>query len=180
MKLRTERPGQSATVGTGLTPPLSAADAGLLLLRLTVGLTMAGHGAQKLFGLFGGQGLEATGKWFAHLGYEPGVFFAGLTGTSELLGGLGLALGLFTPLAAAAVFGIMINAMAVDVGKGLWSTSGGIEYPMTVAAVALAVAAVGPGRLSLDGRFPWRDGGWLPAAFVLCFGGLAAALVLVF
>ncbi|MFF0065681.1 DoxX family protein [Streptomyces sp. NPDC005279] len=179
MKIHTERPRHSVATGTGLSPPrVGAADAGLLLLRLTVGLIMAGHGAQKLFGMFGGPGLDATGKGFAALGYEPGVFFAGLTGVSELLGGLGLALGLLTPLASAAVFGVMVNAMVVGADHGLWADRGGIEFPMTLAVVALTVAAVGPGSLALDRFFPWRDGGWGPALFALLAGGIGAIIVL--
>ncbi|UKY51286.1 DoxX family protein [Streptomyces inhibens] len=181
MKLRNERQHarHSAAPDAGPGPPgVRAADAGLLLLRLTVGLVLAGHGAQKLFGLFGGHGLEATGKGFALLGYKPGTFFAGLAGASEFLGGLGLALGLLTPLAAAALIGVMINAMALAADHGLWAEKGGFEYPMTIAVAALTIAAVGPGRLSLDLRFPWRNGGWLPAAFALVAGGVGAVIVL--
>ncbi|MGW2563497.1 DoxX family protein [Streptomyces sp. NPDC001514] len=180
MRLPTERARGRAAPGAGPAPgPVSAADAGLLLLRLAVGLILAGHGAQKLFGWFGGPGLEATGKGFAELGYEPGVFFAGLTGVSEFLGGLGLAVGLLTPLAAAAVVGVMINAMAVAPDLTLWSAAGpAFAYPMTLAVAALAIAAIGPGRLSLDRSFPWRDGGWRPAGFALVVGGVAAAIVM--
>lgn len=159
-------------------PSVSAADIGLLLLRATTGLLLAAHGAQKLFGLFGGPGLHATGKGFAALGYHPSEFFAGLAGASELVGGLGLALGLLTPLAAAAVVGVMINAMVVTSSHGLWATNGGIEYPLSIAVVAVAVAAVGPGRLALDRPFRWRDGGMLPATTALCLGGIGAAIIL--
>ncbi|MEU6553416.1 DoxX family protein [Streptomyces sp. NPDC046915] len=154
------------------------ADLGILILRLTVGLVLAGHGAQKLFGLFGGPGLAATGRQFAELGYHPGTFNAGLAGASELLGGLGLAAGFLTPLAAAAVVGVMINAMAVTASHGLWSTDGGLEYPMCMAAAALAIAGVGPGRLSLDRPFPWHRGTVRTGAFALGAGGLGAAVVL--
>lgn len=107
----------------------SASDWGLLLVRLTFGVLMAGHGAQKLFGLFGGGGLTETGRGFAALGYRPGKLFAVIGGLSELLGGLGLALGLLTPLAAAALIGVMINAMATVTGAhGLWDANGGVEY----------------------------------------------------
>ncbi|MGW7793951.1 DoxX family membrane protein, partial [Streptomyces tricolor] len=134
-------------------PVVTAADCGLLLLRLTFGLLMAAHGAQKLFGLFGGDGLTATGKGFEALGYRPGTLFAVLGGLSELLGGLGLALGLLTPLAAAALIGVMINAMVTVTGAhGLWDTDGGVEYNVAIAVVALAVAAIGPGRLAVRDR----------------------------
>ncbi|MEV7238831.1 DoxX family protein [Streptomyces sp. NPDC051020] len=161
------------------TPKSSASDWGLLLIRLTFGLLMAGHGAQKLFGLFGGMGLTATGKGFASLGYHPGKFFALVGGLSEFLGGLGLAVGLFTPLAAAALIGVMINAMATVTGAhGLWETSGGVEYSVCIAVVALAVAMIGPGRLAVDRFFRWGAGGWAEGAVALGLGGIAAAIVL--
>ncbi|MGW7369042.1 DoxX family protein [Streptomyces sp. NPDC054841] len=179
MNQPTERSHRAPSPGAGrLSGQVSAADAGLLLLRLTVGVIMAGHGAQKLFGWFGGPGLDAAGKGFADLGYEPGVVFAGLAGASEFLGGLGLAVGLLTPLAAAAVIGVMINAMVLASDSGLFSVGAAFEYPMALAAVALSIAALGPGRLSLDLRFPWRDGGWRPAAFALIVGGVSAGIVL--
>ncbi|MEU6810498.1 DoxX family membrane protein [Streptomyces sp. NPDC046831] len=160
-------------------PVATAADCGLLLLRLTFGLLMAAHGAQKVFGLFGGEGLAATGKGFAALGYHPGKLFAAVGGLSELLGGLGLALGLLTPLAAAALIGVMINAMATVTGAhGLWATEGGVEYSVCIAVVALAVAAIGPGRLAVDRLFRWGTGGWKEAAFALGLGGIAAAVTL--
>ncbi|MFJ4848989.1 MULTISPECIES: DoxX family protein [unclassified Streptomyces] len=158
---------------------VTAADCGLLLLRITVGLVMAGHGCMKLFGLFGGGGLTATGRGFEALGYHPGKVFAVLGGASELLGGLGLALGLFTPLAAAALIAVMINAMVtVTAAHGLWATQGGLEYNMTIAVVALAVAAVGPGRLSLDRPFRWGKGGWTEAGLALGLAGVGSAIVL--
>lgn len=160
-------------------PWSSAADWGLLLLRLTFGLLMAGHGAQKLFGLFGGGGLSATGRGFESLGYRPGEVFAVFGGLSELLGGLGLALGLLTPLAAAALIGVMINAMVTVTGtRGLWVTDGGVEYNIAIAVVALAVAAIGPGRLAVDRIFPWGGGGWPEAGLALGLGGLGAAVTL--
>ncbi|KNB54043.1 DoxX family protein [Streptomyces caatingaensis] len=157
----------------------AARDAGLLLIRLTVGLLMAGHGSQKLFGLFGGQGLTGTGKGFEALGYHPGKVFAVVGGLSELLGGLGLALGLLTPLAAAALIGVMINAMAtVTWDHGLWDTEGGVEYGVVIAVVALGIAATGPGRLAVDRFFPWRHGGWAAAALALALAGVGAGITL--
>jgi putative oxidoreductase len=157
----------------------SAADWGLLILRLTFGLLMAAHGAQKLFGVFGGDGLTATGRAFAGLGYRPGKVFALIGSLSEFLGGLGLALGLLTPLAAAALIGVMINAMVtVTAAHGLWDADGGVEYNVAIAVVALAVAAIGPGRLALDRFFPWGNGGWAEAALALGLGGVGAAITL--
>jgi putative oxidoreductase len=157
---------------------VTAADIGRLLLRMTVGLILAGHGAQKLFGLFGGQGLTVTGQGFDQLGYHPGTVFAALAGASELLGGLGLAVGLLTPLSAAVVIGVMINAMSVSAPHGLWDTHGGLEYPLTIAVVAITVAAIGAGRLALDRFLRRRDGGWPEMAFALGLGGISAAIVL--
>ncbi|MEV6024112.1 DoxX family protein [Streptomyces sp. NPDC052036] len=156
-----------------------AGDWGLLLLRLVFGLLMAGHGAQKLFGIFGGAGLTATGEYFSSLGFHPGRVFALVCGLSELLGGLGLAVGLLTPLASAALIGVLINAMAtVTSAHGLWDTEGGMEYSIGIVAVAVAVAALGPGRLALDRLFPWGRGGWGPAAIALGLGGIGAAITL--
>ncbi|MEU9440935.1 DoxX family membrane protein [Streptomyces sp. NPDC048304] len=170
----TRQPAQRAPAGR-----VTAGDFGLLLLRLTFGLLMAGHGSQKLFGLFGGRGLTATGRGFDSLGYRPGKVFAVIGGLSEFLGGLGLAVGLLTPLAAAALIGVMINAMvSVTAAHGLWETDGGVEYSVGIAVVALAVAAVGPGRLALDRFFPWGTGGWAEAACALGLGGVAAAITL--
>lgn len=157
----------------------SAHDWALLLIRLTVGLLMAGHGAQKLFGIFGGPGLAGTGREFASFGYHPGEVYAGIGGASELLGGLGLALGLFTPLACAAVIGTMINAMVTVTGAhGLWATSGGVEYSVVLSIIALGIAAIGPGRFALDRPFRWGKGGWRSAGVALILGGIGAAIVL--
>lgn len=160
-------------------PWSTAADCGLLLIRLTFGLFMAGHGAMKLFGLFGGGGLTATARGFEELGFHPGKVFAVIGGLSELLGGLGLAAGLLTPLAAAAVIGVMINAMAtVTAAHGLWVTDGGVEYNVGIAVVALGIAAIGPGRLAVDRFFRWGRGGWAAAALALGLGGVGAAITL--
>ncbi|MFB7510696.1 DoxX family protein, partial [Streptomyces broussonetiae] len=164
---------------SALAPGPSAGDWGLLLIRLTFGLLMAGHGSQKLFGLFGGQGLAATGRGFDALGYHPGRVYAVIGGLSEFLGGLGLAAGLFTPLAAAALIGVMINAMATVTGAhGLWDTDGGVEYSVCIAISALAIAMIGPGRLAFDRFFPWGAGGWPEAGLALGLGGVAAAITL--
>ncbi|MER5521497.1 DoxX family protein [Streptomyces sp. NPDC002763] len=167
------------THATGSALRLSAGECGLLLIRLTFGLLLAGHGAQKLFGIFGGPGLAATGRGFDALGYHPGKVFAVIGGLSELCGGLGLAVGLLTPLAAAAVIGVMINAMVTVSGAhGLWIQNGGVEYSVSISIVALALAAIGPGRVSLDRFLPWRSDGWPAAAVALGLGGIGAAIAL--
>jgi putative oxidoreductase len=176
---RPARPTDTAAPGTAA-PVTSAADAGLLLLRLAFGLLMAGHGAQKLFGLFGGNGLTGTARYLESLGYRPGTVFAVIGGASEFLGGIGLALGLLTPLAAAALIGVMINAMVTVGGaNGLWITAQGVEYNVCIAVVALAVAAIGPGRLAVDRFFRWGSGGWPEAAVALVLGGIGAAISLI-
>nr|WP_279634675.1 DoxX family membrane protein [Streptomyces carpinensis] len=107
------------------------------------------------------------------------VLFAVIGGLSEFLGGLGLAAGLLTPLAAAALIGVMINAMTTVTGaNGLWETSGGVEYSVCIAVVALSIATIGPRRLALDRFFRWDAGGWTEGAVALGLGGIAAAVVL--
>jgi len=127
---------------------------GLLIIRLAVGLTLAAHGAQKLFGLFGGHGLAGTGGFLESLGFRPGKPLALLAGLGELCGGLALALGVFTPFAAALVVATMVVAMlGVHVEKGFFSQNGGYEYALLIALSALGIAFAGPGALSLDAAF---------------------------
>ncbi|MGP8302137.1 DoxX family protein [Streptomyces inhibens] len=134
-------------------PSLHGYDTGLLLLRLALGLTMAAHGAQKLFGWFGGPGLEATGQFFTMSGYPSGRAMAVVAGLSETLGGLGLVAGLLTPLAGAAVVGTMINALAVKWGGGFFAPKG-VEYELLLTAGAAALALTGPGRYAIDRALP--------------------------
>jgi putative oxidoreductase len=154
-------------------------DTGLLIIRLFVGLLLAGHGAQKLFGWFGGHGLAGTGTFFESLGYKPGKPHAALAGLSEAGGGLLFAVGLLTPLAAAVIIGVMLNAIVAAHWKnGLWVTDGGYEFPLTNAVVALAVACIGPGSVSADSIIGWHLGGieWGFAALVI--GAVTAAVPL--
>ena len=121
-------------------------DVGLLLLRLAVGGVMAAHGAQKLFGWFGGYGLEGTSGWLESLGFRPGRIQAAIAGWSEFLGGLLLVLGLLTPLGAAAVIGVMIVAIgSVHWEKGFFNSAGGYEFNLLLAVVAAALAFTGAG-----------------------------------
>jgi putative oxidoreductase len=152
-------------------------DTGLLILRLVVGLLLAGHGAQKLFGWFGGHGLEGTGGFFHSLGYKPGKHWAFVAGLSEFGGGLSLAVGLLTPLAAAVIIGTMFNAvMSVHVKNGPWASNGGWEYNLVIATSAAAIAFTGPGAASLDNAFGWALAGdeWGIGALAL---GLGAGIV---
>jgi putative oxidoreductase len=146
---------------------------GLLLIRVVVGLLFMGHGAQKLFGWFGGKGLRGMGAQLEGLGYRPGYHLAWLAGLSEAGGGLLLALGFLTPFGAAAIIGMMVSAtLSVHLEKGLWNTAGGFELPLVYATVALALAFVGPGRLSLDRAFGWplRGLAWGLLALILGVG----------
>jgi putative oxidoreductase len=129
----------------------TALDIGLLVLRVGVGLPFALHGFQKLFGWFGGGGLAATGEWFASLGFGRGRAATLMAGTSEIVGGLGLALGLGTPLAAAAVVGTMTTAAFVNnASSGYWSVSKGWELNGYLIVFATTLAISGPGAISVD------------------------------
>ncbi|HZG73142.1 MAG TPA: DoxX family protein [Chondromyces sp.] len=126
-------------------------DLGLLIIRLVIGILFIGHGAQKLFGWFGGYGLKGTGGWFESIGIKPGVTMAFFAGLAEFIGGLLFALGLLTPLAGIMIAGTMVMAIVKVHGpNGLWSTQNGYEYNLTLLAVAIGVALTGPGRYALD------------------------------
>ncbi|MGI9111723.1 MAG: DoxX family membrane protein [Gaiellaceae bacterium] len=128
---------------------------GLLLLRLVIGLAFAAHGAQKLFGWFGGGGPAGTAGFFASLGYRAPALMALLAGLAELGGGLLLASGLATPLAALALATVTLNAIVtVKWRDGFLS---GYELEATYLTIAVALAATGPGRLSLDHALGWDD-----------------------
>lgn len=154
---------------------------GLLLLRVVVGLTLAAHGAQKLFGWFGGHGLDATGQGLEGLGFHPGRRQALMAGLVESGGGLLLALGLATPLASAAVVAVMlVAAVSAHVKQGFFIMGGGYEYNLVLGGAALAVAFTGPGVLSLDELAGWTLGGapWGVAAAALGLIGGAVPLAL--
>ncbi|MFG2828027.1 DoxX family protein [Streptomyces sp. NPDC048434] len=146
---------ESARIGASMRPAPSSHgyDTGLLLLRIALGLTMAVHGAQKLLGWFGGPGLDGTGQFFTMSGYPSGRTMAVVAGLSETLGGLGLVVGLLTPLAGAAVVGTMINALAVKWGGGFFAPKG-VEYELLLTAGAAALALTGPGRYAIDRLLP--------------------------
>ena len=152
---------------------------GLLVLRSVVGLTLAAHGAQKLFGWFGGYGLDGTGGFMESLGFRPGRRSAFMAGLVEAGGGLLLALGLLTPFAAAAIVAVMLVAVvSVHLKAGFFSTGGGYEYNLVLAAAALALAFTGPGALSLDAVFGLQLSGaiWGVAALVAGLAGGAIQL----
>lgn len=124
---------------------------GLLIIRLVIGLSFAAHGSQKVFGWFGGYGPKGTGGFFDSIGIKPGVLMAVLAGLAEIAGGLLFAAGLWTPLGAALIVLIMLGAIIKVHGKnGYWVTSNGIEYNLTLIAIAVGVALIGAGEYSLD------------------------------
>lgn len=126
-------------------------DAGILTLRLVFGLLMAAHGAQKLFGWFGGHGLSGTGGFFESLGFHPGRLFAAAASLGEVGGGILTALGLFGPVGPALMVSVMVvAALSVHWPNGLFAASNGIEIPLLYGAGAAALALTGPGALSLD------------------------------
>ena len=157
-----------------------ASDIGMLILRVFVGLQLASHGAQKLFGWFGGHGLEGTGGFFEGLGFKPGRHFALAAGAGELGGGLLLALGLLTPFAAAAIVAVMLTAIAVvHADKGFFATEGGFELPLLLAVSAVCITFVGPGAVSLDHAFGWNLSGWMWGVIGAALGVLGAVASLV-
>jgi putative oxidoreductase len=126
-------------------------DQGLLILRLVFGLSMAAHGAQKLFGWFGGYGLTGTGGFMESLGFRPGKLFAFAAALSEFAGGLLIALGLLGPVGPALLVAVMIvAAVTVNLKNGYFATKSGIEMTVLYAVAAIAIALTGPGRISAD------------------------------
>jgi putative oxidoreductase len=130
---------------------------GLLLLRVVIGLTFFGHGAQKLFGWWGGPGLGGVRGWLGSMGFRLPALMALLVAGAEA-SGLLFALGLLTPFAALAMTSSMLVAIvSVHWKNGFWSGKQGYEFNLALTAAAVAVAAMGPGRLSLDRALGWDD-----------------------
>jgi putative oxidoreductase len=124
---------------------------GLLVLRVVVGLTLAGHGAQKLFGWWGGPGLKAWTEGVAKMRIRPAVPFAWLAALAELGGGLLLAVGFLSPLGSLAIIGTMLVAIAtVHWPNGFWNAKRGYEFNLTIVAAAVAIGLAGPGTYSID------------------------------
>ncbi len=152
-----------------------ALDFGLLILRLVVGLTLMGHGSQKLFGWFNGPGIKGFSGGMQRMGLRPPVFWATLAGLGEFGGGLLLALGLVTELGALGIMGAMYVAMVkVHLPKGFWNSKGGIEFTLTLWTAAFALGLTGPGTFSLDHLLPFPI--YQPLAFVIISAVLMAAL----
>ena len=141
---------------------LLATEAGFapLALRIPVGIIFVAHGAQKLFGAFGGYGLEGTGQFMASLGLTPGYLMALLAGGAEFFGGLALLLGLLVrPAAAALAFAMLVAIFAVHIDKGLFMSNNGYEFGLALLATAVSLLISGAGRVSLDQALAGRLGG---------------------
>lgn len=149
-----------------------------LLLRVTIGGIFIGHGTQKLFGWFDGHGLKSTAEMFDALGLKPAHVHATAAGVAETAGGTGLLLGFKTPFSASAVIAVMLTAInRVHIKNGPWVEKGGYEYNATLIAGAASLAALGPGKLSLDGRKARSGVFWGLASMVLGAVGAAGAHV---
>jgi putative oxidoreductase len=129
-------------------------DLGLLLIRVVFGLVFAGHGAQKLFGWFGGYGIAGTGGFLESMGFRPGKMFATAAALSEFGGGLLLALGFLGPVGPALLLSVMFVAgMTVHRKNAFFVATNGLEHPLIMATAAVGIALTGPGRYSLDAMF---------------------------
>jgi putative oxidoreductase len=122
-----------------------------LALRIPTGIIFVAHGAQKLFGSFGGYGLEGTGQWMASIGLEPGFLMALGAGSAEFFGGIALLIGLLTrPAAVVLAFTMIVAILTVHISNGLFMSNNGYEFGLTLLAISVALAFSGGGRFSLD------------------------------
>lgn len=132
-------------------------DLGLLVIRLAVGLTFAVHGLQQSLGLWGGPGMAGWSGAMNHMGFQPAQYWALGATVVQVGGGIGLALGLLTPIAAAALVGIgVVIVIKVHWQKGFWNSKGGFEFPMVLLAGAIGILLMGPGGISIDGLLGFR------------------------
>ena len=140
-------------MNTSILNKLLASKAGYaaLILRVPVGIILAAHGSQKLFGWFGGNGLAGTAGWMSSIGIEPGYLMAILAGSAEFFGGLALVLGLLTrPAAVAAAFTMLVAIFSVHISNGLFMANNGYEYALTLMVALISLAIQGGGYLSID------------------------------
>ncbi len=155
-------------------------DLALLVLRLVVGLTFAAHGAQKLFGAFGGPGIAGTAGFFEQIELRPGKLHAWAAGIAEFFGGLAIALGIVTPVPAAALIAVMTAAViTVHLKNGFFVTNQGYEFNLALAAALFALAGIGAGGWSLDNALgiDMTGTGWaLGALGVGLIGGIVAVM----
>jgi len=149
-------------------------DVGLFVARIVFGLVMAAHGAQKLFGWFGGYGLTAVTGYFETLGFKPGRLFAFVAAASEVVSGLLVVLGLFGPIGPALMLAVMIvAAVSVHWANGLFATTNGIELPLLYATGAVTLTLTGFGAYSLDALLGFSSL-WTPA---IAWGALVVGIV---
>ncbi|MGF1703238.1 DoxX family protein [Photobacterium makurazakiensis] len=122
-----------------------------LMLRIPAGIIFMAHGAQKLFGWFGGHGLEGTGKWMASIGLEPGFLMALMAGGAEFFGGLFILVGLLTrPTALVLAVTMVVAIVTVHLDNGLFMSNGGYEFGLALLAMSISLAVSGAGKLGLD------------------------------
>jgi putative oxidoreductase len=155
-------------------------DVGILLLRMTVGLALAAHGTQIVFGWFGGYGPDGTGQFMEGLGFRPGRRHALAAGFVELVGGLLLTFGFLTPLASALIASVMVVAVVtVHWKNGFFITSNGYEFNLVLGVAALSIAFTGPGALSVDSAAGYAPGGiaWGVGAAAVAVVGAIGQLV---
>jgi putative oxidoreductase len=152
-------------------------DTGLLVARLVLGPLMAAHGAQKLFGWFGGYGLSGVASWLESIGFKPGRLFALAAGLSEFAGGVLLTAGLLGPVGPALVVATMIVAAGSVHWPNVFATQNGIELPLTYGAGAVALALAGPGQYSVD-QWLGLTGPWsAPAVWTVLVVGIVGGVV---
>lgn len=126
---------------------------GLTVLRVLVGITFMAHGAQKLFGWFGGYGLAGVAQWMESIGLAPGYLMALLAGSAEFFGGLALVIGLLVrPASAVLAITMLVAIFSVHIGNGFFMANNGYEFALALLAATLALLIEGAGRLSLDKR----------------------------
>jgi putative oxidoreductase len=158
-------------------------DVGLLLLRFAVGGTFFAHGMQKVFGLWGGPGVNGFAQVLDGFGYQPSITLAWVTGITELVAGGFVVLGVLTPLAAAGLLGIMINVVLLKAGNGFFIGSpagaNAVELEVVLGLAAAAIVLTGPGRIALDRGRTWqrRPAPWGVLAMII---GVTAALLVFF
>lgn len=167
------RPTRRALVWNGGT------DLGLLFLRFGIGAVFFGHGAQKVFGLWGGTGIDGFARALEANGFTQPVLLSWITGLTELIGGAFVVLGLLTPLAATGLLAVMINTVLVDMGSGFFvsqATPNAVEYNVALGLAAAALVFTGPGRVALDNGRTWhrRPAPWGVLALII---GVAASLL---
>ena len=153
--------------------------AGLIVLRLVLGLTVAAHGVQKLFGWFDGPGLSGFAATLEQLGVRPGRTWAIVAGVVEFGGGLLVAIGLVTPIAALFVAGdLLVAVVTVHLARGFWNHNGGFEYPLVLIGGLVALSLIGPGPAALDRVIQLslpEPATWLAIVVVVLLGVIAAA-----